>query len=258
MSIRTNFYIFVTITNYPFSMETFELNTTQNVSLEFPVASVADRILALFFDIIFIGVYIIAVGLGLLTWLSLSPEWWMLFLSFPVVFYHLLFEIFFNGQSPGKRIMNIKVFQMNGMHLSPGSCFIRWIFRLVDINITSGALATIVVIINGKGQRLGDIAANTTVLKTRKKQSFNQTLWMNVDENYLPRFPEAERLSDKDVQTIREVLITANDNQNSPETAGRLLSKTRNAIEKKTNTNSSLSDFEYLSTIIKDYNACHR
>ncbi|MFO8002355.1 MAG: RDD family protein [Marinilabilia sp.] len=239
-------------------METIELNTTQNVSLEFPVASIADRILAYLVDMAIIALYGIAMALGLLNWLGLSVAWWMLLLIVPVVFYHLIFELLFNGQSPGKRVMHTKVFKSDGHQLTPGSCFIRWIFRLFDITFTSGALATLIIIINGKGQRLGDIAAGTTVLKTSNNAHLNQSLWMEVDENYQPRFPEAERLSDSDVQTIKEVLQTTADPEKRPDSYIELMTKTRRAIEQKTNTHSSLSDREYLTTMIKDYNACYQ
>ncbi|MFW6042972.1 MAG: RDD family protein [Marinilabiliaceae bacterium] len=239
-------------------METIELNTTQNVSLEFPVASIADRILAYLVDMLVIGTYALAIGLGLLNWLDLPMAGWMLLLFIPVLCYHLIFEMFFNGQSPGKRLLNIKIFKSDGRHLSAGSCFIRWIFRLADITFTSGALAIIMIIVNGKGQRLGDIAAGTTVLKIKNKNHIHQTLWMEVEENYQPRFPEAERLSDQDVQTIKEVLQTTADVNNRPDRYEELLSKARQAIERKTHTQSELSDREYLTTMIKDYNAFHQ
>jgi uncharacterized RDD family membrane protein YckC len=239
-------------------METIELNTTQNVSLEFPVASIADRILSHLIDTFILVLYVVAIGIGVLQWFSASAEWWMIFLLIPIVFYHLLFEVFFNGQSPGKQIMKIKVFKADGSQLSTGSCFIRWLFRLADVTMTSGALATIVIIFNGKGQRLGDIAADTTVLKTGKKHNFDQTVWMEVDENYQPRFPEAERLSDKDVLVIKEVLQATSNPGNQTDSSIHLLINTRKAIEQKTNTESNLSDKEYLKTIMKDYNACHR
>lgn len=239
-------------------METIELNTTQNVSLEFPVASIADRILAYLADSLVIGFYALVMSLGLLNWLDLSLAWWMILLVIPVLGYHLIFEMFFNGQSPGKRLLRIKVFKSDGRHLSAGSCFIRWIFRLADITFTSGALAIIMIIINGKGQRLGDVAAGTTVLKIKNKNHIHQTLWMEVEEDYQPRFPEAEKLSDQDVQTIKEVLQTTADVSKRPDSYIELLSKARKAIERKTNTQSSLPDREYLTTMIKDYNACHR
>lgn len=239
-------------------METIELNTTQNVSLEFPVASVADRILACLLDFVIIGFYALIMAVGLLNWLNLPTTWWMIFLILPIPFYHLFFEMFFNGQSPGKRILNIRVFRADGGQLTLASCFIRWIFRLADITLTSGALGTITIILNGKGQRVGDIAAGTTVLKTSKNNDFKQTVWMDVDENYQPRFPEAERLSDKDVQIIKEVIQATNDSQHRPDTYIQLLSNTREAIERKTNTRSKLPDMDYLAVMIKDYNACHR
>jgi len=238
-------------------METIELNTTQNVSLQFPVASIADRILAFFFDAVFMGLYSILVGVFLSGWLGLET-WGIVFLFSPLVFYHLIFEIFFNGQSPGKRIMNIRVFKADGSQLTAGRCFIRWIFRLADITFTSGALATLIIIINGKGQRLGDIAAGTTVLKTGKKNTFQQTLWMDVEEDYQPRFPEAERLTDKDVQTIKEVVQITKDPNRRPDNYIELLSNTRQAIEQKTQTSSRMSDLDYLTTMIKDFNACHQ
>lgn len=239
-------------------METIELNTTQNVSLEFPIASVADRILAYLVDLLVMAFYALVLILGLLNGLELSMAWWMLFLVFPVLGYHLIFEMFFNGQSPGKRMLNIKVFKSDGRHLSAGSCFIRWIFRLADITFTSGALAIIMIIINGKGQRLGDVAAGTTVLKIKNKNHIHQTLWMEVEEGYQLRFPEAEKLSDKDVQTIKEVLQTTADASKRPDSYVELLSKARKAIEQKTRTQSTLPDREYLTTMIKDYNACHQ
>jgi uncharacterized RDD family membrane protein YckC len=239
-------------------METIELNTTQNVSLEFPIASVADRILAYFLDLLVISLYSIIMALIFFVWLKIPAELWLILLALPVFFYHLIFEIFFNGQSPGKKIMNIRVFKADGSQVTPGSCFIRWIFRLIDISFTSGALATIFIIINGKGQRLGDLAAGTTLLKTSKNSGFQQTLWMDVEDNYQPKFPEAERLSDKDVQIIKEVIQATSNSDHRPDTYIELLSNTRKAIEKKTNTKSSLPDSEYLAVMVKDYNACHR
>ncbi len=254
-----NFITFVSAIQY-FTppMETIELNTTQNVALELPIASIADRLLSQLIDMLIMGFYLLGMGIGLLTWLDLSSELWMITVFIPIIFYHLFFELFLNGQSPGKKIMNIKVFKADGTQLTPGSCFIRWIFRLADITLSSGGLATLTIIINGKGQRLGDIAAGTTVLKTRNKSDFDKTLWMDVDENYQPRFPEAEMLSDKDVQVIKEVLLAAAGNTQQPDTFIELLTNTRKAIEQKTNTKSKLKDQEYLSTIMKDYNACYR
>jgi len=259
VSSRENYYICLLVepTLPFFHMETIQLNTTQNVSLEFPVASVADRILAYALDLIIMGVYALAIVLTFVVWLQMDADI-MLFLFFlPLPFYHFLFELLFQGQSPGKKMMKIKVFKADGSQLTPGSCFVRWIFRLFDVTATSGALATIFIIVNGKGQRLGDIAAGTTILKTSRKHTFQQTLWTEVEENYEPFYPEAEVLSDQDVQLIQEVIYTTTSNDR-PDTYMKLLTNTREAIEKKTNTMAKQTDIEYLQTMVKDYNACHR
>lgn len=256
---RENYYICLLVepTLPNFLMETLQLKTTQNVSLEFPVASVADRILAWLLDILIMGVYALAIMLVFVAWLQMDAEI-MLFLFFlPLPFYHFLFELLFQGQSPGKKMMNIKVFKADGSQLTPGSCFVRWIFRLFDVTATTGALATIFIIVNGKGQRLGDFAAGTTILKTSRKHTFQQTLWTDVEENYEPQYPEAEILSDQDVRLIQEVIQTTA-SHNRPDTYVQLLTNTREAIEKKTNTMAQQSDMEYLQTMVKDYNACHR
>ena len=237
-------------------METYNLNTSQNVSLEFRIASVADRMLAYALDLLIIGTAALIVTLVLSqTGFGFSP--WMLIMFFPVLFYHFLFEMFFNGQSPGKMIMGIRVVKTDGSQLTLGSCFIRWIFRLIDITLMGGAVAVLVIIINGKGQRLGDLAAATTVLKTTRKGELERTIWTEVEENYEIRFPQVELLSEKDIQVVKDVLLTAYKNGYT-QTASDLVRKTRTAINEKTGISSELNDRSFLVTILKDFNAFHQ
>lgn len=237
-------------------METYNLNTSQNVSLEFRIASVADRILAYALDILIIGVTALIISLIVSqTGFGFSP--WMLIMFLPVLFYHFLFEIFFNGQSLGKRIMGIRVVKTDGSQLTLGSCFIRWIFRLVDITLMGGTIAVLAIIINGKGQRLGDLAASTTVLKTNRQGQLGHTIWTEVEENYEIRFPQVELLSEKDIQVVKEVLLAAYKNEYH-ETSSELVKKTRIAINEKTGITSDLNDHRFLVTILKDFNAFHQ
>lgn len=237
-------------------METYNLNTSQNVSLEFRIASVADRMLAYALDLLIIGTAALIVTLVLSqTGFGFSP--WMLIMFLPVLFYHFLFEMFFNGQSPGKMIMGIRVVKTDGSQLTLGSCFIRWIFRLIDITLMGGAVAVLVIIINGKGQRLGDLAAGTTVLKTTGKGELERTIWTEVEENYEIRFPQVELLSEKDIQVVKDVLLTAYKNGYT-QTASDLVRKTRTAINEKTGISSELNDRSFLVTILKDFNAFHQ
>jgi uncharacterized RDD family membrane protein YckC len=236
-------------------METFNLSTSQNVALEFKIASVGDRILAFMLDVFILGA--IGLGLGLLITQLATATPWMLVLLLPVLFYHLIFEVLFNGQSLGKMILGIRVVKTDGSQLTFGTCFIRWIFRLVDVTLMGGAVAVLFIIVTGKGQRLGDLAASTTVLKTSKTENIGPTIWAEVEESYEVRFPQAERLSEKDIKTITEVLLVSYKNSNN-ETSSELVQKTRNAIAEKTLITSELNDRNFLITLVKDFNAIHQ
>ncbi len=236
-------------------METFRLETSQNVALEYSIASIGDRILAYFLDALFASVYFILL-VSIFSSNIFNLNIWSIFLLLPVGFYHFIFETFFNGYSPGKMIMQIRVFKADGSQLTIGSCFIRWIFRLIDITMFMGGIAVLVLIINGKGQRLGDLVASTTVLRVPRKAGLEQTSWMQVDENYEVQFYQVELLSDKDIRIIREVLDVSSKHSDAL-TSFKLLKEAREAIEVKTSIRSDLSDREFLRTIIKDYNAFH-
>src|SRR5512145_3290094 len=147
-------------------MENIDIQTSQNVAIEQPVASVGERIAATLIDLVFVFTYcIIVASLGSF---KETPVGTMVFMI-PALFYHLVSESVMNGQSWGKKIMKIKVVKIDGTHPIFGPYLIRWIFRLVDVLFLFGAISTIVIIVNGKGQRLGDIAANTTVIRIKEK-----------------------------------------------------------------------------------------
>jgi uncharacterized RDD family membrane protein YckC len=237
-------------------METYNLSTSQNVTLEYRIASIGDRIFAYLIDLLVVSIYSIGVIFSVSRfWGDMTP--WHSILFLPVIFYHLLWEILMNGQSPGKLLMRIKVVKSDGTQLSVGTCFLRWIFRFIDILLAGGSIATLTLIINGKGQRLGDIAASTTVLKIPKKEGLHATSWMAIEADYEPVFVQAELLNDKDIHTIREVLAYANSKPDSHKRV-EILKKTRDAVTKKASIQSDMTDLQFLSTIVKDYNAIHQ
>jgi uncharacterized RDD family membrane protein YckC len=237
-------------------METYQLNTSQNVTLEYPIASVGDRILSTLLDQIIGAIYVLGAFI-IFTQLNIDFAIWQLIFLIPVLLYHFIFELLFNGQSPGKMIMHTKVIKTDGSALTAGSCFIRWIFRLVDISLFIGAIALLIIILNGKGQRLGDLAAGTTVLKLPRKKDLDTSIWQKIEDNYEPQFRQVEYLSDEDIRTVKEVLEISRrqKNENKKE---EIQWKTRQAITKKIGTDSNISDTEFLKTIIKDYNAINQ
>lgn len=238
-------------------MEHLYINTAQNVTIENTIASVGERILAHILDYIFFGVYYFTVTMiGIYVFHGANPIYY-LFFFLPLLFYDLVFELAFKGQSLGKMIMKIRVVKIDGTETTLASFFIRWIFRIVDTLTTYGIVATITTIINGKGQRIGDIVAGTMLVSTRGKTSIDQTLFMNLGNDYKPTFTELSMLTDSDVNIIKEALQYYYLNKKK-EMAVKVVNKTKIAIEKKLSVQSGLPAFAFLETILRDYNYYYR
>ncbi|MEX0719015.1 MAG: RDD family protein [Balneolaceae bacterium] len=241
-----------------------QIETSQHVKLKYEPAGVGERVLAFILDGFFMGVYYLVViwiwgylnsigsgeGAGSSTWIS------YLILVLPMMLYHLIIEILWKGYSLGKKIVGIRVVKIDGTRADLSGYLIRWIFRLVEITMTSGVLAFVTIIMNGKGQRLGDIVGKTCVIKERKNVKLESTLFADLEEEYEPVFQQVAELSDKDVGIIKEVL-NARRNYDY-DTWFLMLQRTRKLVEDKLGlTRSDMNAEVFLKTVIKDYNAIH-
>jgi hypothetical protein len=183
--------------------------------------------------------------------LEIKEPWiWIAVLGVPWIFYFLIFEIFMDGQTPGKRIMNVKVVRLNGTPASIGDYLLRWIFGLVEFAILGGAIALVAVAMGGKGQRLGDMVAGTTVIKLieQKEVSANE-VFVTADQSYVPTFSQAIQLNPKDIETIQRALEVNRDLGNSQP----LLAVTEK-IKSQLGIQTDLPPVKFLYVIIKDYN----
>lgn len=191
-------------------METINISTSQHVDIDYPVAGVGERIVARLIDLgVFFGLYIFFILVGLVT-SSINSSIVILTLviiyGVSYVFYNLLYEIFLNGQSIGKRVMKIKVISIDGSQPSVGQYFIRWLFRLVDFIFTAQLGGLFCVILSDKKQRIGDIVAGTTVIKTVPRTTFEHIAFHPVEEDYIPVFENVHQLADRDIELVHEVL----------------------------------------------------
>lgn len=230
-------------------MESIRLQTTQNVDIEYEVASIGDRILATLLDYLFFLGYglIVAVIISLLSSAGISPYFYLLFLL-PILLYDLVFESLFEGRSLGKMIMKIKVVKIDGTQADFGAYLLRWLFRIIDIRLFSGGVALIIIVMNGKGQRLGDIAAGTTVIKIKQGAQLSSTILVRTKPEYTIVFNEVERLSDNDVAIIKDVLAISLQNDNT-EALQKLALKTKETMK----VSSDLPPVVFLQTVLLDY-----
>ncbi len=243
-------------------MQTIDIRTTQNVTIEYELASLRERILAFFIDaIIIIAVYLVLILLGILAFgndlNSAGDAFFALVAFFPViglVGYQLLSEVIADGQSWGKKSLGLKVVRLDGKEPSLTDYLLRAVFHLVDTLFSMGVMAALMISSSTKNQRLGDITANTTVIKIRSSQRFRleDILKINTIEDYQPEYPAVKQLSEEDMLLVKNVI-----------TRYRTFGNTAHveAIEELTRKMCELLDISepprdkvgFLKTLIKDY-----
>jgi len=232
-------------------MQTVRVRTTQNVLIDYQVASIGDRILGHLIDRLILIAYSVAVVAALADRDVDLWYLWLLLLGIPWMFYSLLFEVFMNGQTPGKQLMKIKVMRLNGTPATVGDFLFRWMFSIVDFYILSGAIALVAVAIGGKGQRIGDMVAGTLVVKLIEQREISaKEVFVAAEETHVPTFTQVTQLSDKDIELIQRALEVNRDQGN-----GQPVMVITEKIKMLLGIQTDLPPVKFLYTIIKDYNS---
>jgi len=234
-------------------MENISISTTQNIDLEHSLASVGERIVAHIIDYcLFLGYYLIVLLIFSVNLFRPVVEYIYILAALPILFYDLVCELAFNGQNAGKRAMKLKVVMADGSQPSFLAYFIRWIFRIVDNVLLFGGISTTVIIINGRSQRIGDLAAGTTVVRLKKKQNLESLMFSALPPNYQPVFPEAINLTEKEYKIIKEVLeFRYKTGLTDP--AYKLMVQTKTKLEQKLAISTDMNNQEFLKALINDY-----
>lgn len=244
-------------------MNQFDIETSRHVRLTYVPASVLQRIFGWLIDASLYVTYLIAAfwTLGIFFTSSGAIPQEIGWVSYLIVFtpyflYFPLMETAWNGRTIGKKVVGIRVVRVDGSRVSFGSYLVRWLFRFIEITGTGGVVAILTILINGKGQRLGDIVAKTTVIHEEDLSLSQRDLTQHMDQNHSIVFRNAAELDDQDIRVIKEVLYTSS--QYSDEVRRKMLHRTRTLIEKKTGeTDSSLNAETFLKTILKDYTSIY-
>jgi uncharacterized RDD family membrane protein YckC len=236
-------------------MNTIHITTSQNIDVEYELGSLGDRIVGWIIDWLILVAYTIVIffligfsNLG--RFIELNP-WVAVAFVLPIFLYDLLCEMLLNGQSPGKRVMNIKVISLNGLQPSFGQYLNRWLFRLIDFSFSSGLVALIMVAVTEKKQRLGDLVAGTILVKTKLRTQLHQTIYQPFSTDaYQVTYPEVINLKDHDMQLIKEVIITVSRTGNS-----MLALQAQQKIEQVLQIYSKeTAPITFLQVILTDYN----
>jgi uncharacterized RDD family membrane protein YckC len=195
-------------------MSQLVINTSFNIELGFELAPIHKRVVAYLLDlfvmvtyIFFMGYVLSGAGSNFFDKLE-SYSYFISFLLFsPIMFYSLLSEMMLNGESVGKRIMGLKIISLDGNRPSISQLVLRWCMRFIDTWFTSFMVGVICAAVTKQGQRVGDIVAGTTVVSKRLPYSIDNTIFKHVSkEQYMVSYPQVMRLSDRDLNTINNIL----------------------------------------------------
>lgn len=192
-------------------MKTIEINTAQKVTIQYELASLSNRFLAYFIDILVMaGVITFLYILGrsaiqnwdnmlVFTYLILAPVF---------LFYTLFSEIVLHGQTIGKKSMGLKVVKINGDAPTTHDYVMRWMFRFVDLWMSLGSVGALLVNASPKSQRLGGLLSGTTVIRTTSQRTFtlNDILKISTLDTYNPSYPQIRKFNEQDMLFIKKVL----------------------------------------------------
>lgn len=225
--------------------------TSQNVPIDYEIAGLGSRIAATIIDLLIRIGYMLGMGL-LLSQMQgfLSGTVIGLIILLPPLCYDLVCEIFMNGQSFGKRQVDIRVVKLDGTQPTISSYLLRWMLEIVDGIPLLYVGGFMTMLINGKGQRLGDLAAGTTVISTRARVALDDTILSAAEEGYAIVFPEVTKLSDRDIAIIKEVLDISRRDRNA-DVLKALATKVRTVLDVDSG---EMTPMQFLQTVLKDYN----
>lgn len=235
-------------------MNNLQINTTQNVNLNYTIVSIGERIVAFFIDAFILYLYsllvnIIGDAIGYIYDDGWTQRGLMALIFLPAMFYSLLMHIIFNGRTVGKMLLKMRVVKVDGSPVHWSNYLVRWMLRLVDIWLFVGSIGILSILFSEKRQRLGDAAAGTVVISTKNKTTVSHTILEEVEDTYVPQFTNVTILTDKDIRLIKETFSIAKKSNDF-----KTLKVLREKVDSILQTNSNLYDLEFLDIVIKDYN----
>jgi uncharacterized RDD family membrane protein YckC len=155
----------------------YTIDTPENIEFAYDIAGIGSRFLAAIIDTLLIGIaqaIVILIGglassaIGLRAAGSLAAALGAL-LAFAILWgYYIAFELLWNGQSPGKRAIGLRVVREGGRPITFVSSAIRNLIRIVDFLPALYGIGVLVMFVDRRSRRLGDLAGGTLVVKERR------------------------------------------------------------------------------------------
>jgi uncharacterized RDD family membrane protein YckC len=209
------------------SNDILKIDTPENVTFDYDVAGIGSRFLAALIDtalillaqLLLIGVVILMMvfifqtdvfegdlfswGLAVIGIMSFIFLWG----------YYIFFEILWNGQTPGKRWVGLRVIRLDGTPIAASEAVIRNLVRIIDLLPSAYGIGVVTMFISSNSRRVGDLAAGTLVVHDRGVGEIGNisplshamvNTWVSKED--VPEGFPVEKLSQDELQIIEEFL----------------------------------------------------
>ena len=179
------------------------------MSLHLPVAGIGSRFLALAIDTLFqiFWVVVLVLILSILGPGTLGERGnWVLAAVIVVIFllyygYFAVFEILWSGQTPGKRIVGIRVIKDSGRPLTAGETIGRNLMRIIDQLPAFYAVGILVALLNRQHQRLGDLLVGSILVREAELKDL-KSMWHAPTDAAPGRHVDTSGLTPEDLNLI--------------------------------------------------------
>ncbi|HTC42765.1 MAG TPA: RDD family protein [Candidatus Acidoferrales bacterium] len=179
------------------SWDKLTIDTPEQTSLEYPIAGLGSRFLAILADTaiqIVLGFIVLIVGViigaGVATLGGLAPQWALAIVILLIFLlnsgYFALFEIFWNGQTPGKRYAQIRVIKDDGRPIGAYEAIVRNALRLVDMLPAMYGIGLLSIFVSRQSKRLGDFVAGTVVVHEKTLEGVRPYVETKIDDTLPP------------------------------------------------------------------------
>ena len=204
-------------------MNTISLATSQNVTIEYELAGIFERILAFFIDTVILYAYIILVFVLFTSTNSAElfgndiALFFYLIVTLPVwLGYHLFCETIFSGQSIGKMALKIKVVKNDGQQMDMSDYSMRWMFRIIDIMLSFGLIGVVAIMSSWRNQRIGDMVGDTSVIKLNpnNKIFIKDILAIKKKMSHVITYEGVVKFTEDDMLLLKNALERAKINPN--------------------------------------------
>jgi len=229
-----------------------DLQTPEGITLGLTLAGPGSRGLALIVDsviqlVLFIG---LALAFRLLTG-YIGVVGFLVAIPAMVFVYPIFYEVRGAGQTPGKRLMKLRVVRTDGGPVKVAASSIRNLLRIVDFLPTLYIVGMLSIFLTSRNQRLGDMAAGTVVVQEKKRSRSSAESSAPLSWPPLPSFDLAldlGRLNAEDVALVRRFLVRRL--ELPPKARNRVADELAHRLELKLGQRSEIAPERFLEWIV--------